>query len=458
MRGREARRLARDARGAATVWAVMWLIGLLLIAGLAVDSANAYRLRAQMQAAADAAALAAALELPDAAAARARAREIARINMPPEAHGEVLAAADAEIGGQGSDGAFLVGGGGAEAVRVTLRRTRERGNGLGTHLLSLAGLEAWSLTAQAVAGRRQGGAAPPGGPCDNAMILSQDRIQAGGGNTLRDGVCIHGEAGVHFGGATFFDPDVTVSAADAADVTLGNLRPGSAGPQEVTAGVSRAPRLLPELQSRFDALWAALWSSGAATYSGPLLPDYLHGPGGYATVVRVDQGWWTVQRGELQPHTIYVVNHGMQLAGGVEAEDVAIIANGRIGVGGGRALAFEDVYFYANGQMNMAGNIAWGDEAHYCELGRFHAWLFSTDRLSLGGWGGRGGLFGAAGAARVFSPGGALRSSGGIHFESEETVQLGGNVDIAGCGAPLESFHDLGGAGGGQAAGARLLR
>jgi Flp pilus assembly protein TadG len=65
---------------------------------LAVDGSRLYATQNALKVTADAAALAGVRDLPDAAAAVETAREVATANMPMEQHGEVLRAADVEVG------------------------------------------------------------------------------------------------------------------------------------------------------------------------------------------------------------------------------------------------------------------------------------------------------------------------------------------------------------------------
>ncbi len=417
---------------------------MMIVSGFTLDVANAYRIRTLLQATADASALAAARQLPDGDAARQAARDLSRINMPVADHGEVSPLAMIEIGGWDADSqSFVSGDPASNAVRVTAARGAGAGLPVPTFLVGLVGREEWHVAASSTARARSGGSGQLTNLCPGALILSADTLQAGGSNELKDGVCLHGQNGVHFGGGDWFDPDSRVSAFDEDTIYIGSVRHNSATRAEVIAESDLAPVIVPELPAMFDTLWSTLFNSSISAYGGSLLPDFIKDPAtGMARIVRVNQWWWTVQPGDLEPYTIYMVNHGMQLAGGVDAQNVAIIANGQIGVGGGPSLLFDKVFIFGADTLNFSGDIGYGSPETWCEAGVYDAYLFSKTAISLGGWGSSSWVYGLMAAAPSFAPGGAMKSAGGLYIEANQTIQLGGNIDITGCGAPLTGHYD----------------
>ncbi|MEM7615982.1 MAG: hypothetical protein AAF245_13090, partial [Pseudomonadota bacterium] len=168
-----------------------------------------------------------------------------------------------------------------------------------------------------------------------------------------------------------------------------------------------------------------------------LLPDFILNSEGTAGVVHIDQGWWTVQQADLVPNTIYVVNHGLQFAPGVDASNIAMIANGPIGAGPGPATQFDRVFLYGTGALDFAGEVTWGNAGAYCGEGTFRAYLFSQSSLRLAGSGTGTGAYGVIGAAPRFLPGSALERAGGLYIEASQSTNLGGNMNIAGCSDAL---------------------
>lgn len=417
-----------------------------MIAGVAVDVANAYRVRAQLQATADAAALAAILRIGDPDQARAAAQQLARINMPVEVNGEVLPVALVELGQWEPDAGRFVkrDDGPYDAVRVTAKRGDDGGIAVPTFLLGLLNNKTWIVAASSTAVYRPTSAGPAAHLCGGGLIMSEHDLQMGGGNTLTDGICVHGETGVHFGGASFFGEDVRISAFDPDDIVIGNVSEGSAKAAEVKVDVSvhMEARILPKLDEMFDALWTEIYDSGIATYSGPLIPDFVYDGLGYANVVRIDQWWWTVQPGDLQPNTIYMVNHGMQLAGKVDAQNVAIVAKGQIGMGGGPNLVFDKVLIFGEGDLNFSGSASYGEAEHYCDDLKYDVYMFSKTRVSLGGSNPEAWTHAFMAAAPQFHPGGAFKNGGGIYVEARDQVQIGGAAQLQGCKGDMVGHYE----------------
>ena len=114
-----ARRLISADDASASVWSIFWMTMMMLVSGLTLDVANAYRVRALLQATADASALAAVRELPDADAARTAAIDLAQVNMPVEGNGTVVLPSMVRVGAWDEDtGSFLPGQTPYDAVQV----------------------------------------------------------------------------------------------------------------------------------------------------------------------------------------------------------------------------------------------------------------------------------------------------------------------------------------------------
>ena len=441
----------RDRRGAVAIWSVMWLAAFLSLGGVAVDVTNAYRVRNQLQSAADAAALAAAMRLPDEPEARGMALTLAARNLPRTRHGAAMTDSDVTFGTWDPETrVFAAGVEPAQAVLVKARQTEANGNPVPTWLLTIMGKSGWDVEVASIAVARM---APGGGnhsgpepavACPGAMIMTRNYLSLGGGNTFHEGVCLHGETGVHAGGNDWFDPDVRVTAANVNNIYIGHVRAGSASGDQVKSADSRPAEVVPLLSGKFNDLWNALWPGSATTYSGDLLPDFVKGPDGTANIVRRNTGWWTMQPSDVQPHTIYLVNHGMGISGDVQLQNAVILAKGQIGIGGGTNLNYRNVMLFGAGALNFSGDIMWGDPDTYCDDGKFGVYLFSLATASLGGWGSNAGMFGAMVAAPNISPGGTLVSSGGLYFEATNRIDNGGNSDIRGCGTALRDHFDFG--------------
>jgi Flp pilus assembly protein TadG len=222
--------LWRDDSGAGTAWWILWMIVFMVFGGVAVDSANAWRMRAELQATADAAALAAVVDLPNATAARASANSFATKNMSEEEHGDVLATAEIEIGVWNSaagkyqplpDVAHPV----KDAVRVTTRRDATNANQLKTYFLRLVGMDDWDVNAQAVAQRYFP-------KCTNTDgLFARHVVDMQSNNILKDGICIHGNDHVEVNNGNNWEAGVSVTMPSLSDLQIPNsdidtLNPG----------------------------------------------------------------------------------------------------------------------------------------------------------------------------------------------------------------------------------------
>ncbi len=167
------RTFAYDTRGSLAPISAVGLIVIFAAGALGVDYVRATALQRSLSMTADAAALAAASALPNADAARSIALEYAEKNMPSSKYGNVLTAADIEIGSWDSDTRTFTPAGDQErvfdgtAVRVTTRAASANGNQASTFFASVVGTEGVDVSISAVAGRG-------GPPC----VLALDPVLA----------------------------------------------------------------------------------------------------------------------------------------------------------------------------------------------------------------------------------------------------------------------------------------
>lgn len=444
---------AKDDAGSVTSWSIIWSFLFLMIGGLSVDSTNAWRVRAHLQATADASALAGALKLAQGNTSnkeiKAAAIEISHINMPPAHHGNVLMASDIEIGEWDWDNkTFIANSEDANAVRVRTNRTDARGNGVRTFLLRLAGFGDWDVGANSISVMR----VTKNNDCLGASFISESQLQLGGGNTVNGKVCFHGENSVSNGGGDLLTDGVKMSSNGS--VNINYLRPGSADPEDIEVHQSMSTVVLPQVPALYQSVVREL--SGTSNYSGDLFPDYIYS-GGTARVEHHsylalgNQPWQT----PIVPNTIYVSTGQVQILGGMDVSNIAIVAAGGIIIGGsGSGVHFENVYFISDGGITASGSASWGNAQTYCDTGEYNTYLLSTSQLLLGG---ATSLHGVIGAAPSFDPGGSLDSAGGLYFESSSYTTLGGDMNIANCDEALESDFGTSGSGGSVVAHSTLV-
>ncbi|WP_157966242.1 pilus assembly protein TadG-related protein [Oceanibium sediminis] len=217
--------LARDEDGATTAWSIFWLCAFLALAGLIIDTSNAYRHRAALQATADAAALSAIISymeedkykaafntttLPGSRSVTGQtaAHQLANINMDPVVNiTSVTPTTEVQMGNWNSSTkvftpeASMTGGMLVNAARARSLRTQGNGNPLNLLLVDIFGPSGtWDVGATAIAETFTYQPCPPEG------------IQAGGtlnfasGNLFQGELCLHGDDGIDFNtGSAFID-------------------------------------------------------------------------------------------------------------------------------------------------------------------------------------------------------------------------------------------------------------
>jgi len=184
---------------------------LLGFAALAVDMGNLYVVRAELQIAATSAAAAGTIDLPDEQAAVAAAIEFAELNMPPAAHGNVLAAADVIAGHWDDDSrTFTAGAAPLNALQVTTRRGDANGNPVSSIFARFFGVTQHNLSADATAVLLPG---LPGG------LSSTGDISFTGNSSYEGDIASNGS--VTIGGSATIDGDIS-----GGDVTVGGTVTG----------------------------------------------------------------------------------------------------------------------------------------------------------------------------------------------------------------------------------------
>lgn len=221
-------RFRDDESGAGMMWNFFWCVCFLLIAGLAIDMSNAYRMRMVLQLTADSAALAAIqanksksdyIQLTGDTSDRTKeergrlaAIQIAEAMMNPTDHGTVLAASDIKFGTYTKAGGFVEGSG--DFAMVTTRRTSATNNPVGTYFLKLMGvLQDWDVGATAVAEKYQAACATDG-------VITSDKIDFQSNNIYSNKICLHGALGIEVNQNNTYEGGVIVSMEDLDTLTV----------------------------------------------------------------------------------------------------------------------------------------------------------------------------------------------------------------------------------------------
>ena len=182
-----AARFGREEDGSVTVLGMFVFLAGLVIAGVALDVANAYRVRTQLQIAGDAAAHAAivAREFNDHATAVKLALSIAEANLPGATTKGALRAEDIVFGhwDQASQ-TFKPDPTASDAVLVNTGRSQDRHNSLSTYLLRFAGVNAFDVRRQTAFETYRPG-------CFSEGIVGDAAVEAAIGNVKGGSLCIH---------------------------------------------------------------------------------------------------------------------------------------------------------------------------------------------------------------------------------------------------------------------------
>ena len=128
------------------------MVPIMGLAALAIDVAQLYSARAELQTAADAAVMAAASAVPDDGPARTLAMRYASANAG--GNGSILAPGDIEVGyWDAATSTFYPAGLPVNGVRVTTRRSQQNGNPVSTFFAGVIGFDEMDVSATAVAAR-----------------------------------------------------------------------------------------------------------------------------------------------------------------------------------------------------------------------------------------------------------------------------------------------------------------
>lgn len=295
-------RFVEDTSGGVTLMNLVWMMVFFAIGGLAVDGANAFRMRAMMQATADAAALAAAADLPDEDAARATALEYVEMNMPSAAFGEMARSADLVFGTWDESTDRIIDSAQVNAIEVALLRGEARDNALPTFLTRIIGHDSWSIRTNAIALAKNSNC---GG------VLSNSEVKIKHSAFIGRNVCVYGKNGVKIGQDLQVEPGARVGMENLDDLKLGL---DSALPQGV--------------------LFEAQYTAPRANAIAEIINGWI-GPQGNGTGGNPPNGWEIVGPLEALPETlgpmkIYFVEGDLWIRQDYQVKDVIIAVNGDV--------------------------------------------------------------------------------------------------------------------------------
>lgn len=217
-------RAAEDGLG--TIMALFGVMICLVLAGIAVDTGNAWRSREQLQITADVAAHAGAAAIARGGSAQTAisvAVGATELNMPAASYGRILSDPYEDVSALHYDATLnrLARDGPVNAVSVRVQRSRATGNPVGTFLIKLAGIGAWDVAAASAA------AVVPTRRCNPADgIYAGGKVTIAGQSAVGADYCLHGQKGVALEGVSLFKkgsglsmPDLSICGGRCSDLT-----------------------------------------------------------------------------------------------------------------------------------------------------------------------------------------------------------------------------------------------
>ena len=201
---------ARREHGFFTPFSLYALVVIILLTGFALDLANHYSARTQLQVAADSAAHAALVTRQRESAEDAKdfALALHAANMSPDRFGSVLTEGDIEFGTWSfSKREFDPDPSARTAARATTRQVGSRANEVRTFLLRFAGVNSFDVATAAVFARYQPA-------CLREGFVAEGKVDMQSNNTFLNGFCIHSNDHVRINQNNYFEEGTIVSMPD----------------------------------------------------------------------------------------------------------------------------------------------------------------------------------------------------------------------------------------------------
>ncbi len=214
--GAALRRWLMAEHGSVTIMTLFFLPTVLMVGGLALDVANAMRMRTLLQVTADAAAHAALYtrEFGTLEEARDAAMGIVEHALPDEVNGDVVRPDDIRFGIWDAEQLrFIEDANSKSAVWIDLSRVVERDNGVATWLLKMTGFEHWSIVRAAVFETY----VPT---CFREGFVGEGLVDLRSNNEFYNGFCIHSNDHVELQQNNYFEDGTVVSMPDSGTIVL----------------------------------------------------------------------------------------------------------------------------------------------------------------------------------------------------------------------------------------------
>ena len=320
--------------GALTAFGLFLALCMICVGGLAIDVANAIKVRTHLQVAADSAAHAAlvAREQTTEADAKTIALSVAHASLPPDAFGDTIREEDIKFGRwDEANQTFIVSPGSDEAVLVSTQRLQDRNNALGTYFLKFVGLWSMDVVSNSVFETYYP-------TCYREGMVSEDRLDIQSGNTYRQGYCLHSNAHIELNSNNTFEDGVIVSMPQKTDIVLPSSGwQSNPGLQGAVRSGSYHIRILDRINHIFNG-----YTDATSEY---YRPDYFSTPiqtTPLSTSQQIDASSWQaghihtasctgnqrlrIRSGETLRHGVIDTNCRIVIGSNVVLEDVLIIS------------------------------------------------------------------------------------------------------------------------------------
>lgn len=223
-----------------------------VIGGLALDVANAYKARTEMQAAADAAAHAALYvrDSADASTAKTAALDVVEAMLPSSKYGTLLTDADIHFGSwDATNRQFAVDDTSDDAVWVDISRLTSKSNPVGTYFLKFTGITKFDI--------RRGAVFETYRPnCFKEGMVGQGIVDAQSNNVYTNGFCIHSQSHVEVNSGNTFDTGTSVTMPDDRDLVIPSSgMTSNDGLSDAVDSFSYQIRVLNKLEGWIDDLY-----------------------------------------------------------------------------------------------------------------------------------------------------------------------------------------------------------
>lgn len=241
----------RGQDGSVTIFGLLVIFAMLIIGGLALDVANAYRVRTHITVAADSAAHAALVvrETQSEGEAKQMALIVADSSLRPAHFGEAIRAEDITFGHWDKASlTFTPDSGSRAAVMVNAARLQQRNNAVGTYFLRFIGMDFLNV-------RRSSVFTTYRPTCFREGFVADGVVNTTTGNLYKSGFCIHSNTAVAFNTGNTFERGTIVSMPDKRNVILPSSGLDSnTGLQEALRDGSYHIRILQRIKSVIEGV------------------------------------------------------------------------------------------------------------------------------------------------------------------------------------------------------------